>query len=164
MLIEPAIAVLASTPEVMRSMLASLPDELVAAPDSDGWSARDVVGHHASRQEPAIVGRVRAILDRPGGPIPDVPASLMNREPFRARPFDVLLAEFAAGRAEAVALLDELTPEQMSWRGTHSGLGELSISEVIHHVAYHDLVHIAQAAHLAARPLEELRGGMRRFR
>jgi hypothetical protein len=31
-------------------------------------------------------------------------------------------------------------------------------------VAYHDLVHVAQAAQLTQAPLEGLRGAMRRFR
>jgi hypothetical protein len=46
----------------------------------------------------------------------------------------------------------------------HSGVGEISIADVIHHVAYHDLIHIAQAARLASAPLEPLRGAMRPFR
>jgi hypothetical protein len=164
MLIEPAIAVLASTPGVMRAMLAPLPAELVAAPGPEGWCARDVVAHLTSRQGPAIVGRVRAILDNPGGAIPDVPHELMDPAPYRDRPLADVLDEFEHGRAEAVALLRSVTPEQVSWRGTHSGIGELSIADIFHHVAYHDLVHMAQAANLIGRPLEPLRGGMRPFR
>jgi hypothetical protein len=164
MLIEPAIAVLASTPSVLRAMLAPLSPDLIAAPGKDGWSARDVVAHLQQRQRPAIYGRVAAILEQPGGPIPDVPPDLMDPEPLRPRDFNDLLRDFEEGRAECIDLLRTLTPEHLPLRGKHSAIGELSIAEVIHHTAYHDLVHIAQAADLAAAPLESLRGRMRRFR
>jgi hypothetical protein len=164
MLIQSAIAVLASTPSAMRAMLAPLPDDLVAAPGPEGWSARDVVAHLAARQQPAIVGRISAVLAQPGAAIPNVPDDLMEVEPYRARPLGDLFDEFAKGRAEAVALVERVTPEQLTWRGVHSSVGEISIADVIHHVAYHDLVHIAQAAKLAYGPLEPLRGAMRVFR
>jgi hypothetical protein len=163
-LIAPAIEVLRSTPSVMRAMLEPLGDELVAVPGREGWSARDVVSHLMTRQRPAIIGRVSAVLAEPGGVIPDVAGELMAVEGYRARALGELLDEFAAGRAEAVALLEKVTPEQLEWRGVHSGVGEISIAEIIHHVAYHDLVHVSQAARLLHRPLEPLRGAMRVFR
>jgi hypothetical protein len=164
MLIPAAIAVLASTPAALRSMLAPLPTELVAAPGPEGWSARDVVAHLAARQQPAIAGRVSAILARPGAPIPDIPDDLMEVQPYRERTLADLFDEFARGRAEAVAALERVTAEQLAWRGVHSEVGEISIADIIHHVAYHDLVHVAQAARLACAPLEPLRGAMRVFR
>jgi hypothetical protein len=164
MLIESAINVLASTPSVMRTMLGALPDELIAAPGADGWSARDVVAHLYQRQEPAIMGRVRAILAEPGGRVPDVPAHLMDPAPLRSMPLDELVAEFERGRAPCIELLREVRPEQWALGGVHSTIGELSIADVIHHTAFHDLVHIAQAAELAGTPLEPLRGAMRQFR
>ncbi|HEY8172924.1 MAG TPA: DinB family protein [Dehalococcoidia bacterium] len=163
-LIPSAIAVLAATPSVMREMLVPLSDELVAAQGSEGWSARDVVAHLAARQHPAIIGRVSAVLAENGAVIPDIPDDLMEVEPYRARPLEDLLREFEDGRAEAVALLKRIPPEQLQWRGVHSGVGEISIADIIHHVAYHDLVHVAQAARLAYAPLEPLRGAMRVFR
>jgi hypothetical protein len=163
-LIAESIAVLASTPGVMRSMLTPLPESLVAAAGGEGWSARDVVAHLLARQRPAIVGRIEVILAEDGAAIPDVPDHLMEVAPYRDRPLDDLLREFEEGRAPAVAMLVGITPEQLQRRGVHSGVGELTIADIIHHVAYHDLVHVAQAARLAAAPLEPLRGAMRVFR
>lgn len=163
-LISSAIAVLESTPAVMRAMLGSLPDDLLTASGEGGWCARDVVAHLSARQHIAIVGRVSAVLAQPGSVMPGVPESLMDVAPYRAQPFDALLAEFESGRAEAVAVLRAVTTEQLDWRGVHAGVGELSIADVIHHVAFHDLVHVSQAAQLALAPLEPLRGLMRRFR
>jgi hypothetical protein len=163
-LIESAISVLASTPSVMRAMLAPLPDELVVTQGPDGWCARDVAAHLAARQRPAIIGRVEAILALPGGAIPTIPHNLMDPAPYRARPLDDVFAEFDEGRAEAVALLRRLTLEELALRGVMGEIGEVSVADVIHHVAFHDLVHVSQAAQLALGPLEPLRGAMRVFR
>jgi hypothetical protein len=159
-----AIEVLASTPVVMRAMLAPLPATLVEQPGKGGWSARDVVAHLASRQSISITGRINAVLEQQGATMPGVPESLMDVKPYRSRPFAELLAEFEDGRADAVILLRRLTPDQLDWRGVHHGVGELTIAEVIHHVAFHDLLHVSQAAQLALSPLEPLRGAMRVFR
>jgi hypothetical protein len=163
-LIPAAIDVLAATPAVMRELLAPLPDALVAVPGDGGWSARDVVAHLAVRQQVAIVGRVRAVLERPGAPFPPVPESLMDVTPYRSRPLGELLAQFENGRAEAVALLRGLTPEQLERQGAHAGVGSVTLAELIHHLAFHDLLHIAQAAQLALGPLDVRRGAMRAFR
>jgi uncharacterized damage-inducible protein DinB len=164
MLIDEAIAVLASTPEVMRALLEPLPEALVATPGGEGWSAHDVVAHLLARQRPAISGRIDAILAEDGAQIPDIPDDLMEVQPHRSRPLADLLREFEDGRAEIVAPLRRITPEQALRRGVHSSVGELSIADIIHHVAYHDLVHVAQAAQLAGAVLEPLLGAMRVFR
>jgi hypothetical protein len=164
MLIGEAIEVLATTPAVMRAMLAPLPEALVATPGGEGWSARDAVAHLLARQGPAISGRIDAILAAEGAAIPDIPDNLMELEPYRSRPLGDVLREFEEGRAEVVAPLRRITAEQALRRGVHSSVGELSIADIIHHVAYHDLVHVAQAAALAGAPLEPLRGAMRVFR
>ena len=163
-LIAESIAVLASTPSVMRTMLTPLPESLVAAPGGEGWSARDAVAHLMARQHPAITGRIDAILAAEGASIPNIPDDLMEVQVHRERPLDDLLREFDGGRADIVAQLRRITPEQLPRRGVHSEVGELSIADIIHHVAYHDLVHIAQAAQLLGAPLEPLRGAMRVFR
>jgi hypothetical protein len=163
-LVSGAIAVLASTPAVMRHLLISLPDELVAAPGREAWSARDVVAHLAARQRPAIIGRIEAILAVDGAAIPDIPDDLMEVAPYRTRPLDDLFREFEDGRARIIPQLRSITPDQFARRGVHSSVGELTIADIIHHVAYHDLVHLAQAAQLAAAPIEPLRGAMRVFR
>jgi len=163
-LIPGAIEVLASTPAVMRAMLAPLPASLIEQPGKGGWSARDVVAHLASRQSIAIAGRINAVLAQPGATMPGVPESLMDVAQYRSQPFAELLSEFEEGRAEAVALLRNVTPDQLDRRGLHHGVGELTIAEVIHHLAFHDLVHVSQAAQLALSPLEPLRGAMRVFR
>jgi uncharacterized protein YfaQ (DUF2300 family) len=160
----PAAIAVASTPAALRSMLLPLPQELVDAPGPEGWSARDVVAHLAARQQPAIAGRISAILAQPGAAIPDIPDNLTEVQPYRERPLADLFDEFARGRAEALATIERVTSEQLAWRGVHAEVGEISIADIIHHVAYHDLIHVAQAARLACAPLEPLRGAMRVFR
>jgi hypothetical protein len=163
-LVPAAIDVLASAPAVLRAMIAPLPDELLSAAGAEGWCARDVVAHLAARQRAAIIDRVTSILEHPGAPIPEVPQRLMDVTPYRAHPLFELLEEFEEGRKDAVALLRGLSDEQLKLRGVHAGIGEISIADLIHHLAFHDLLHVAQAAQLAGEPLEALRGAMRAFR
>ena len=109
-------------------MLAPLPHNVLTALGDEGWCARDVVAHLALRQRAAIIERVSAILLRQGAAIPNVPASLMDVEPQRARPFVELLLEFESGRKEAVGVLRSIAPEQWQLRGVQARLGELSIA------------------------------------
>lgn len=163
-LVPAAITVLTSTPAVLRAMLAQLPDDVLTVADKDGWCARDVVAHLAARQRAAMIVRVNAVIEHPGGPIPEVPHGLMDVTPCRARPLGELFDEFEEGREDAVALLRGLAPEQLEVRGVHADIGEISIADLVHHSAFHDLVHIAQAARLAGEPLDARRGAMRAFR
>ena len=163
-LVSGAISVLKSTPAVLRAMLGPLPADLIAVEGKGGWSARDVVAHLSVRQRAAIVGRITAVLAEPGATLPQVPQQLMDVTPYRSRPLDELFREFEEGRAEAVGVVEQVTPEELQLRGVHTGVGEVSIAEIVHHLAFHDLVHISQAADLALAPLEPLRGAMRRFR
>ena len=66
-------------------------------------------------------------------------------------------------RAEVVAWLRELTPEQLGRTGQHEVAGEISIADLLHHLAYHDLEHVEQAARMLHGHYEPLRGGMRAF-
>lgn len=164
MLIEPAIAVLASTPATLRAMLVDLPNNILESTGGEGWAARDVVAHLSLRQRPAIIGRIEAIMANPGGPIPGVPNDTAKQAELRLHDFDDLFRGFDTERQSIIAFLRNLRPGDMNLAGVHSEVGSISVADVIHHVAYHDLVHIAQAAELVAAPIEKLRGGLRAFR
>ena len=72
-----------------------------------------------------------------------------------------LLDEYAVARGEAMQWLRELTPEQTGRTGRHQVAGSITVANVLHHVAYHDLAHIEQIARLLYAPVEERRGPMR---
>jgi DinB family protein len=153
------IDVLASTPATLRALLVGMPRDAVEQPGPEGWSARDVVAHLLARHDDALVGRVRAMLDQDDPSIPDIPDET-GLDALRGRPVAELCDEFASRRAEATAWLRTLTDEQLARGGRHEIAGAITIADVLHHLAYHDLVHLAQAARLIAAPMERRRGAI----
>ena len=159
-----ALDVLAATPATMRALLTGLPDDMTVAPRAEGWSARDVLAHLLSLNGPAIVDRVRLILERDEPPIPNIDEeATLERSGLRTKSVKVLLDEFVRQRGGAVTWLRGLQPESLERTGQHSVAGTVSASDLVHHLAWHDLLHVRQVCELAAAPLDERRGAMRQF-
>ena len=163
--LDPAtLEVLETTPAVLRAMLGKLPAASVDAVGAEGWSAKDVVAHLASIQRPAVIERVCALLSKVGAPVQNVDEdAVLAQSGLRGRSLQDVLAIFAGLRAEAMTLLRSIEPPQLEQRGVHSVAGEISVADTIHHLAYHDLLHVAQVAQLLCAPIELQRGAMRMF-
>src|SRR5437660_11998306 len=141
-------------------MLISLPEEIVERVGHEGWSARDVVAHLLARHDDALVGRVRAMLDQDDPVIPDIPNET-GLDALRGRPLADLCDDLASRRVEATSWLRTLSDTQLARGGRHEVAGAITIADVLHHLAYHDLLHVAQAARLIAAPMERGRGAIR---
>jgi DinB superfamily len=162
--ISAALDVLAATPVTMRSLLTGLPDQMTIAPGDEGWSARDVLAHVLSINGPALVDRVRIIVERDEPAIPNIDeAATLERSGLRSKSVKALLDEFARQRVGAVTWLRNLQPESLQRTGEHSVAGAVSAADVVHHVAWHDLLHVRQVCQLISAPLDEHRGAMRQF-
>ena len=156
-----ALAVLASTPAVFEALFAGQPKDALDRPGDEGWSPKDVLAHLISIQGPALVDRVTAMLDSELPLLPDADEHrLLEASGLRGRPERELLRMFSERRAQAMSLLERLRPEDLRRRGRHELAGEVSVADVIHHMAYHDLLHIAQASDLLAEPIRRRRGAM----
>lgn len=156
------LATLERTPTVLREMISALPADVVDAKGVEGWSAHDVLAHLLSIHYKANVQRVHLIVENDNPAIPNVDEDATLRESgMQAWPVERLLDEYAAARGESVAWLRSLPPGALARTGQHSVAGEISAADVLHHIAYHDLLHVAQIAKLLYAPLEERRGRMR---
>lgn len=156
------LATLERTPLVLRDMMLGLPGEAVAAKGAEGWSAHDVLAHLLSIHYRANVQRVKLIVEADHPVIPNVDEEATLRESgMQGWPVERLLDEYAAARAESVAWLRSLPAGALARTGQHSVAGEISAADVLHHIAYHDLLHVAQIAKLLYAPLEARRGRMR---
>ena len=159
-----ALGVLVSTPATLRGLLGSLPDDVVAAPGSEGWSPKDVVAHLLSLNGPTLIDRVRPMIEYDDPRIPSVDEhAVLERSGLRALTLDALLEEFARQREDAVAWLRTLPSDALSRPGQHGTAGRVTVADIIHHKAWHDLLHIGQVCHMLAAPLDEQRGAMRQF-
>ena len=139
-------ALLARTPEILRTLLFGLPDAWTDTPDvADGWRPRDVVGHLITGEETDWMVRTRRILEH-GTSLPfDRFERFAMLERDAAVPLDDLVDRFAALRTANLAALGELVAEDdLDRRGMHPSLGEVTLRELLATWAVHDLDHIGQ--------------------
>ncbi len=63
-----------------------------------------------------------------------------------------LAAEFAALRTDSLALFDQLTTADLTRQARHQELGLVTLSELVHEWAGHDLMHTVQAERALLQP------------
>lgn len=134
---------------------------MLERPNEEGWSPKDVLAHLASIQGPALVERVKAMLDAELPLLVSVDEhENLERFGLRGRSGDALLKLYAEERAEAMVFLEGLGPEEIRRRGRFAAAGEITVADAIHHMAYHDLLHIGQVSEMLAGPIQRRRGGL----
>ena len=112
------------------------------------WSALECVGHLIEADQRGFGGRIRTILAADPGSPPrlqawDPPAVAATRADH-LRPAEALIAEFAALRADGVALVRSLRDEDLPRSGVHPEVGELRVDELLGEWVHHDRNHIRQ--------------------
>jgi DinB family protein len=139
-------ALLARTPDLLRTLLVGLPDAWTDTPDvADGWRPRDVVGHLITGEQTDWLARTRRILEHGAS----VPFDRFDRFAMLERdagvPLDDLVERFAGLRAANLAALGDLvTDADLDRRGLHPSLGEVTLRELLSTWAVHDLDHVGQ--------------------
>jgi hypothetical protein len=139
-------ALLARTPNVLRTLLVGLPSSWTDTSDvADGWRPHDVVGHLITGEQTDWITRTRRILEHGTS----LPFDRFDRFAMLERdvdvPLDDLVERFAALRAANLAALDELvTDADLDRHGMHPLLGEVTLRELLATWAVHDLDHIGQ--------------------
>ena len=159
-----ALEIYASTPATLRALLGGLPESITSVAADEGWSVHDVVVHLTSLDLFSMVGRVRAILDQDDPVIPDLDEQeVLEGSGLQAKPLAEVLDQLARQRGDALVWLRELTPAQLARTGRHSAAGPLSASDIIHHKAWHDLLHVRQVCGMLSGPLDAGSGAMRKY-
>jgi hypothetical protein len=136
------------TPEVLRALLAGLPEAWTDTPDvpDNGWRPKDVVGHLVTGEMTDWIERTQRILEHGTG----VPFDRFDRFAHADRdtdtPLDALLERFAELRATNLARFGELVTDDadLDRRGLHPSLGEVTLRELLSTWAIHDLDHVSQ--------------------
>jgi len=139
-------ALLARTPELLRTLLIGLPDAWTDTPDTaDGWRPRDVVGHLITGEQTDWIARTRRILEH-GTTLPfDRFERFAMLERDAGVPLDALVERFAELRSASLAALQALVSEgDLDRRGLHPSLGEVTLRELLATWAVHDLDHVSQ--------------------
>ena len=143
---------LAATAVTVAEELRALAEVAGWRPEPGEWSANECVGHLIEAERRGFAGRIRTILGavRTDGSFEppiletwDPPAVAAARRDHE-RPAAELAGEFAAMRADSVALVQSLTERDLGRSGTHPEVGELRVDELLAEWVHHDRNHIRQ--------------------
>ncbi len=161
-----AIDILRRTPTVLDEWLRGLSDEWVMENEGpETFSPYDVVGHLIHGEKADWIGRARNILEEGESRAFDPFDRFAMYEESKGKTLPDLLDEFAARRAENLAVLEgmELTDEDLDRKGTHPELGTVTLRQLLATWTVHDLSHIAQIARVMAKQYKSEVGPWRKY-
>jgi hypothetical protein len=144
-LIDDLIDILRIDIDRWRALASGLDRSLLARPPAPGeWSALQCLGHAADTEALVFCARIRAIKDgRPELPSydPDTQGTVLTAETDPIAVADRL----AAQRRESLALLTTITDGDLDRTSRHLELGTVTLRELLHEWAAHDMMHVVQA-------------------
>ena len=146
--LNPALAagLLRTAIEIVRAEFPALPKPALAWHPARGeWCVKEVLGHLIETERRGFAGRIRIILasDRPLLESWEQDAVARARNDC-ARDWGHLFDEFVELRAESVALVTGLEPEDLERGGEHPKVGFLCVADLLHEWVHHDRNHIRQ--------------------
>lgn len=143
-------AVLATTAARWQALTDTLPADLLRRVPAPGqWTATACLLHLLDTERYVFPSRVRAFLASQNFPAfdPDTQGTKDTGQP----PAD-LAAEFAELRAASLRILAELDASDLTRTAQHSELGTVTLGELLHEWAAHDLNHTVQAERALMQP------------
>jgi len=159
-----AIDVISRTPAVLRALLAGLAPDLLYRPNDEGWSLKDIVAHLHDVEGIAFVERISRMLDedRPFIQSIDPPARLVAGG-YGSRELSALLDELAQQRKQHVDWLRSLNSDELARIGVHDRVGEISVINIAHQWAAHDMAHLRQVSLMIQAYFAPMMGATRAF-
>ncbi len=156
--------ILNSTAATLDEMLADYPAAVIGEPHDEGWSVHHVVAHIVDVDAVIFDDRIHRILDEDRPFIRSIdPLARMQERGLLDRDVCEMLEALETRRPEECAALMVLTEEQLARTGEHDEAGPITVSDLIHQWAYHDLMHLKQAASILQAPLVAGMGNTRKF-
>ena len=148
------VAILSATPSTFRAMLLNLPDRLITHNECDeSWCPFDIVGHLIHGDKTDWIPRLHRILEL-GETEPFMPFDRFTQfKDSEGKTLTELLDAFEKLRRDNLEELKSLhlTEKQLYLTGTHPELGIVTIRQLLHTWAVHDMSHLAQTARVISR-------------
>lgn len=163
--LDEVLALLERTPEVLRALLAGLPEGWLKESEGEGhWSPHGVLVHLLHGEQVNWIVRARHILAGERHPFPPFDRTALFAE-SEGESAEALLARFAAQRQANLAALRAmgLSGADLLRSGQHPELGEVRLGQLLATWATHDLNHLAQIVRTLAMRQGEAVGPWRRF-
>ncbi|MFM8322857.1 MAG: DinB family protein [Chloroflexota bacterium] len=143
-------SILTTMPARWQQLAESTPPELLALAPAEGeWSALECL-YHMIDVEQLFQSRLRAFLS--GQDFPAFNPATDGAPVDRARPAGEVAALFAGLRRQSLEMLAALTPADYDRRVRHAELGPVTLREMLHEWAGHDLNHTIQAEQALIQP------------
>lgn len=135
---------------------AELPRETMLRPfGEEGWSIKDLLAHLAMAESVNVkFAKMMVAKDSPlqlkefAAEYPDFPGEFeldkfnaWMTERWRAKSLDEILGALDATRADTLAWLETLSPEQLERTGEHAAWGKLSVKGICRILVIHDKFH-----------------------
>jgi hypothetical protein len=153
-------ALITTTPGRWTSLAQALPVELLALPAADReWSAVECLQHLLDTEK---VFQFRVLAFLAGRDFPNFNPDTDGSKPGAQTPL-ALAEEFARMRRESLLMLEKLSPSDLERKARHSELGMVTLNEMVHNWAAHDLNHTVQAERALMQPFIRGCGPWKKF-
>lgn len=157
-----AIAVLATTPARWVNLVEGVPAALLTRSPAPGeWSALQCLGHLVDTEREVFPVRVEAFLA--GRDLPAFDPDAAGTPPGAAEDPVALAAEFAARRTASLERLRQVTRGDLARGARHAELGPVTLEEMLHEWAGHDLMHTVQGERAMLQPFIDGSGPWRGY-
>ena len=149
-LVEHVQAVLSITPERWQRLVSALPIDLLTRPPVAGeWSALNCLQHLLDTERQVFPVRLHAFLA--GQDFVDFDPNQQHADPDSQTP-EQLATAFAHHRQESLVLLSQLKDDDLKRTAQHPQFGTVTLAEMLHTWAAHDLMHTVQAEQALMQP------------
>jgi uncharacterized damage-inducible protein DinB len=154
-------AVLSTTATRWLNMTEALPIDLLnRQPTAGEWSATECLIHLLDTEQHIFPARVQALLT--GQAIPAFDPDTQGTKNILSSP-EQLANEFASLRQSSLTLLERIAPQDFSRTAEHSELGIVTLGQLLHEWAAHDLNHTMQAERAIIQPFIQGSGPWRSY-
>ncbi|HEY0754753.1 MAG TPA: DinB family protein [Ktedonobacteraceae bacterium] len=150
-LIEDVQAVLSITPERWQRLVSTFPlDLLTRAPVAGEWSALNCLQHLLDAEHLLFPVRLHAFLV--GQDLDAFDPQQQHTDQASSQTPEQLVAAFAGYRQESLVLLKQVKHDNLELTARHPRLGIVTLAEMLHTWAAHDLMHTVQAERALMQP------------
>lgn len=159
--LEDVQAILSTTPERWQRLVGTLSIDILTRPPVAGeWSALRCLQHLLDAERLLFPVRFRAFLA--GQDLDDFDPHQQHADHDSQTP-EQLAATFARYRQESLILLKQVTEDDLGRTSQHPKLGTVTLAEMLHTWAAHDLNHTIQAERALMQPFMLGSGHWRSF-
>ena len=148
--VEPIYAILSTTLERWQRLISALPIDLLSRPPAPGeWSALNCLHHLLTAERFLYPVRIQAFLTGQ-----DFRAFDPNQQPsdIHSQTPEQLVAAFADARQANIALLKDIQDDDLERTVKHPQFGTVTLIQMLHSWAAHDLNHTIQAERALMQP------------